>query len=157
LDCVEGSGNNICVPGLFLIAVTVCLRITFRITSLLSWNFHWNHFLCRKTSIVHHIQLSRNAQDKKRTYGLCTISFGHCVFCSSSIYGFWLPLWYLQTLLENVCGILNFFGINTIQNIHKPHVYLQLWRYNIAEAVKQIELFSSVFSHGICPIGLIRL
>jgi len=28
LDCVEGSGNNICVPGLFLIAVTVCLRIT---------------------------------------------------------------------------------------------------------------------------------
>jgi hypothetical protein len=25
--------------------------------------------------------------------------FGHCVFCPSSIYGFWLPLWYLQTLL----------------------------------------------------------
>jgi hypothetical protein len=24
---------------------------------------------------------------------------GHCVVCSSSIYGFWLPLWYLQTLL----------------------------------------------------------
>jgi hypothetical protein len=28
----------------------------------------------------------------------CTSSFGHCVVCSSSIYGFWLPLWYLQTL-----------------------------------------------------------
>ena len=26
-------------------------------------------------------------------------SFGHCVVCSSSIYGFWLHLWYLQTLL----------------------------------------------------------
>ena len=25
--------------------------------------------------------------------------FGHCVVCSSSIYGFCLPLWYLQTLL----------------------------------------------------------
>jgi hypothetical protein len=25
--------------------------------------------------------------------------FGHCVVCSSSIYGLWLPLWYLQTLL----------------------------------------------------------
>ena len=24
---------------------------------------------------------------------LCTFSFGHCVICSSSIYGFWLPLW----------------------------------------------------------------
>ena len=29
---------------------------------------------------------------------LCTFSFGHCVVCSSSIYGFWFPLWYLQTL-----------------------------------------------------------
>jgi hypothetical protein len=28
-------------------------------------------------------------------------SFGHCVVCSSSIYGFWLPLWYLQTLLKH--------------------------------------------------------
>ena len=28
-------------------------------------------------------------------------SLGHCVVCSSSIYGFWLPLWYLQTLLPN--------------------------------------------------------
>jgi hypothetical protein len=26
-------------------------------------------------------------------------SFGHCVVCSSSIYGFWLTLWYLQTLV----------------------------------------------------------
>ena len=29
----------------------------------------------------------------------CTFSFGHCVV-SSSIYGFLLPLWYLQTLLN---------------------------------------------------------
>ena len=27
-------------------------------------------------------------------------SFGHCVVCFSSTYGFWLPLWYLQTLLR---------------------------------------------------------
>ena len=30
---------------------------------------------------------------------ILSFSFGHCVVCSSSIYGFWLPLWYLQTLL----------------------------------------------------------
>ena len=30
---------------------------------------------------------------------LCPCSFGHCVVCPSLIYGFWLPLWYLQTLL----------------------------------------------------------
>ena len=27
-------------------------------------------------------------------------SFGHCVVCSSLIYGLWLPLWCLQTLLN---------------------------------------------------------
>jgi hypothetical protein len=32
----------------------------------------------------------------------CTYSFGHCVVCSSSIYGFWFPLWYLQTLLKDM-------------------------------------------------------
>ena len=30
----------------------------------------------------------------------CTFSFGHCVVCPSSIYGFWLLLWYLQTILK---------------------------------------------------------
>jgi hypothetical protein len=37
----------------------------------------------------------------------CTFSFGHCVVCSSSIYRFWLPLWYLQTLLRPLvsCGL----------------------------------------------------
>jgi hypothetical protein len=34
-----------------------------------------------------------------RCLSFCTCSCGHCVVCSSSIYGFWLPLWYLQTLL----------------------------------------------------------
>ena len=34
----------------------------------------------------------------------CTFSFGHCFVCSSSIYGFWLHLWYLQTLLKYDTG-----------------------------------------------------
>jgi hypothetical protein len=34
-----------------------------------------------------------------RCLSFCTFSFGHYVVCSSSIYGFWLPLWYLQILL----------------------------------------------------------
>jgi hypothetical protein len=33
-----------------------------------------------------------------RCLSFCTFSFGHCVVCSSSIYEFWLLLWYLQTL-----------------------------------------------------------
>jgi hypothetical protein len=30
------------------------------------------------------------------------VSFGHCVVCSSSIYGFWLPPWYLLTIVLSV-------------------------------------------------------
>jgi hypothetical protein len=38
-----------------------------------------------------------------RCLSFCTFSFGHCVVHSSSIYRFWLPLWYLQTLLKSYC------------------------------------------------------
>jgi hypothetical protein len=31
-----------------------------------------------------------------RCLSFCPFPFGHCVVCPSSIYGFWLPLWYLQ-------------------------------------------------------------
>jgi hypothetical protein len=34
----------------------------------------------------------------------CPFSFGHCAVFSSSIYGFWLPLWYFQTLLLGFTG-----------------------------------------------------
>ena len=37
-----------------------------------------------------------------RCLSFCTFSFGHCVVCFYSIYGFWLPLWYLQTLLPEL-------------------------------------------------------
>jgi hypothetical protein len=36
----------------------------------------------------------------------CNFSLNHCVVCSSSIYGFWLPLWYLQTLVYRVTFLL---------------------------------------------------
>jgi hypothetical protein len=35
-----------------------------------------------------------------RCLSFCTFSIDHCVVCSSSMYGFLLPLWYLQTLLN---------------------------------------------------------
>ena len=34
-----------------------------------------------------------------RCLSFCIFTFGHCVVCSSSIYGFRLPLWYFQTVL----------------------------------------------------------
>jgi hypothetical protein len=41
-----------------------------------------------------------------RCLSFCPFSFGHCVVCSSSIYGLWLPLWYLQTFLAHVMCLL---------------------------------------------------
>ena len=32
----------------------------------------------------------------------CNFSFTHCSICPSSVYSFWLPLWYLQTFLKRV-------------------------------------------------------
>ena len=37
-----------------------------------------------------------------RCLSFCTVSFGHCVVFFFSIYGLWLPLWYLQTLFSGV-------------------------------------------------------
>ena len=35
-----------------------------------------------------------------RCLSFCNFSFSHCVVCFSSIYGFCLPLWYFQSLLQ---------------------------------------------------------
>jgi len=50
-----------------------------------------------------------------RCLSFCTFIFGHCVVCSSSIYRLWLPLWYLQTLLNAHVSIGN--SIHTIYGI----------------------------------------
>ena len=39
------------------------------------------------------------AKNTVKLYVISTFSIGHCVVCSSSIYRFRLPFWYLQTLL----------------------------------------------------------
>ena len=41
----------------------------------------------------------------------CRSLFGHCVVCPSSIYGFWLPLWYIQTLIQCTENILHVYEI----------------------------------------------
>jgi hypothetical protein len=43
-----------------------------------------------------------------RCLSFCPFSVGLCVVCSSSINGFWLPLWYLQTLLAVNYDSFNF-------------------------------------------------
>ena len=56
---------------------------------------------------------------------LLSFFFGHCVVCSSSIYGFWLPLWHLQTLLTiyvNCNIICHLITVSDwIQSMIQPH------------------------------------
>ena len=59
---------------------------------------------------------------RDRCLSICTFSFGHCVVCPSSIYGFWLPPWYLQTIGH--CSLSLFdvrilipFGIFTLSTV----------------------------------------
>jgi hypothetical protein len=37
-----------------------------------------------------------------RCLSFCTFSFDHCVFCSSSIYGFWLPFGIFKLVLSTI-------------------------------------------------------
>jgi len=59
------------------------------------WSLNsWSWYLCRLSrSLVLYVCFV------DRCLSFCPFSFGHCVVCSSSICGFWLLLWYLQTLL----------------------------------------------------------
>jgi len=54
----------------------------------------------------------------------CTFSFGRCVICSSSIYGFWLPLWYLHTLLD-VC----FVSSTDVRIVFTPIYFFHLFMW----------------------------
>ena len=70
-----------------------------------------------------------------RCLSFCNFSFGHCVVRPSSIYGFWLPLWYIQTLL---CMIKSVFGcvvclceVILILHYHKLSTYLRDRPFNL--------------------------
>ena len=49
-----------------------------------------------------------------RCLSFCTFSFDHCVVCYSSIYGFWLTLWYIQTLLNVMVFSATFNNITVL-------------------------------------------
>ena len=95
---------SVCPFALFLLSL-YCLSFYLRllITSLvstsLSLSFFPFHFV-----IVLSVLLLFTASDYllytfKLLFVLLPFSFCHCIVCPSSIYGFWLPLWYLQASL----------------------------------------------------------
>jgi hypothetical protein len=72
----------------------------------------------------------------------CTFSFGHCVVNSSSIYGFWLTLWYLQTLLMEFVErgwtrIDNYHYITTLSTGIYCNIIQMTQHYNVIYETKQ--------------------
>ena len=62
-----------------------------------------------------------------RCLSFCPFSFGHCLVCPSSIYQFWLSLWYLKLFLyDEVCVLKKVGSFKLIMskvalNDHIPH------------------------------------
>jgi hypothetical protein len=67
-----------------------------------------------------------------RCLSFWSFSFDPCVVCPSSIYGFWLPLWYNQTLLSKI----NFSTLH----ITIPHEHVKT---SLAEIVHKTWLTTS--------------
>ena len=78
-----------------------CLMQTF--PNFWSTRFHlgfpWGSWYSMFSFVLKEYCISKE-EEKDRC--LSFWSFGHCVVCPSSIYGFWLPLWYLQIRLALV-------------------------------------------------------
>ena len=67
-----------------------------------------------------------------RCLSFCSFSFGHGVVCSS-IYGFWLPLWYLQTLPNTLPYMVHCqtFRIITLQLPSIENTLPRIWQHTV--------------------------
>jgi hypothetical protein len=76
-----------------------------------------------------------------RCLSFYTFSIGMCVGCSSSIYGFWLPFWYLQTLV--IFGEISDNLKNTLGVRSKAHTSSR--RFDTAYIVLSVSEIGSYF------------
>ena len=80
----------------------------------------------------------------------CTFSFVHCAVHSFSIYGFWLPLWYLQTLLKYIIHIkfkvktYRFLNERTFTTKEMISIF-QLWTFHLYVATFLHNLVWSIY------------
>ena len=63
-------------------------------------------------------------------------SLHHCVVCSSSIYGFWFPLWYLQTLHLDEKRMHYFVFLSDKVVI----IYLKVWEFHHVSSMSFISM-----------------
>jgi hypothetical protein len=90
----------------------------------------------------------------------CSLSFGHCIAFLSLIYGFWLPLWYLQTglVLFLLVIVLPFFLCFTASDylfgIFKMLLFFFFWSlYCLSFFDLQLLVTSLVSSRCSCSVS----
>jgi predicted nucleic acid-binding Zn ribbon protein len=84
------------------------------------------------------------------------VSFGHCIVCSSSIYWFWLPIWYLLAIVLSVlrrftysnCPLVS-FGHCIVCSSSIFWFWLPLW-YLLAIVLSVLRRFTD----SDCPFGI---
>ena len=79
----------------WIISILICLTVQIRWYTLEDDNLYLHLRTMSHTIVPRSLVLYVCFVD--RCLSFCPFSFGHCVVCCS-IYGFWLPFWYLQTL-----------------------------------------------------------
>ena len=95
-----------------------------------------------------------------RCLSFCTFSFGHYVVCPSSIYGFWLPHWYRQTLLTPARILVlfithSFFVLNILlyfvrfSSLNKSHC-------NVVHSSLLCTLICTRFLYNSCQYHLLK-
>jgi hypothetical protein len=86
-------------------------------------------------------------------FSFCTFSFGHCVVCSSSKYGFWLPPCYLQTLLPRrplfpkTCII----DIKSVKIISYDVCYIHFHRYGHLNTISSLTKYIGCKNNYLSP------
>ena len=87
--------DNVCyfkVVEAAAVFVCVCVFIDLRREVVVRCWYRWKYW-------VHTRYLLKFTYFIGHCVSFYPFSFGHCIVCTSSIYGFWLPLWCFQTFL----------------------------------------------------------
>jgi hypothetical protein len=98
-----------------------------------------DYFTCYGRNLISNCIFIHESKNK-----MLSCQLGHCVVCSS-IYGFWLPLWYLQTLLWTVTTFCQVQEDQT--NVHNSGILCVHWWLFILVSYLSRIFFCLFFSH----------
>ena len=124
------------------ISTFISLMIFSKVLTTAFWNncLHTTKFVSQSYSIFMYMFC-------RSLFVFCTFSFGHCAVRSFSIYEFWLPLWYLQTLLKYIMYIK--FKVKTYRFQNEPLLQNRWFPFSNWELSIYIKQYSFISWYGV--------